>query len=100
MSNDKYPGFDRPDIFNRRQDKLDMVARIPAVPFCQHDWDEAQTFDESGNERVCKACGEVARTEITEFDKLSGCMDGEQFLKVKYGPGTPPPLQSFLLPTL
>jgi hypothetical protein len=31
---------------------------------------------------------------------LSGCLEGEDFLKVRYGPGTPPPLQSFLLPTI
>lgn len=101
-----YPEFANSDLFNRHFDKnkiftLDEIETEHKKRLsCQHDFSETDTFDGNGNERVCLRCGEVAPTEITEFDKLSGCMDGEDFMKVRYGPSTPAPLQSFLLPTM
>jgi hypothetical protein len=95
-----YPCFDRDEAFNRHFDRvLKKEASLP-VSACDHEFTEVETFDANRNERVCIHCGQVFLTEITEFDKLSGCLEGDEFLKVRYGPGTPVPLQSFLLPTL
>lgn len=95
-----YPGFEQDEKFNKHFDRALKPNVILPVTSCLHEFDEVITPDETGNERVCIRCGIVAQTEITEFEKLSGCLEGEDFLKVRYGPATPTALQSFLLPTL
>jgi len=95
-----YPCFDQEAAFHNHFDKELKKNVTMAVTSCNHRTTEIITFDDNRNEKVCELCGEVMPTEITEFDKLSGCLDGEDFLKVRYGPSTPPYIQSFLLPTI
>lgn len=95
-----YPAFDKHEAFNAHFDRALKPNVTVVVTKCRHEYDETVTPDLNGNERVCVRCGEVAITEITEFEKLSGCLEGEDFLKVRYGPATPTALQSFLLPTI
>jgi hypothetical protein len=66
----------------------------------EHTWSDEPTLDRAGFEKVCTTCGEVAPTEITEFDKLSGCLDADGYNNLRFGAPTPVFLQSFLLPTL
>lgn len=65
-----------------------------------HKFEETPTLDGAGLERVCRGCGVVAPTEITEFDKLSGCLDADGYNNLRFGAPTPVALHSFLLPTL
>lgn len=65
-----------------------------------HAFEDKVSLDGSGYEKVCTECGTVAPSEIDIIDKVSGCMDLNEFMNVKYGPPTPVALESFLLPTL
>lgn len=70
------------------------------LPIHSHSFEETPTLDGAGIERVCRGCGEVAQSEITEFDKLSGCLDADGYNNLRFGAPTPVALHSFLLPTL